>query len=277
MVVCLARAAEKEQAVINLMKEMSGNTTVLEGLTDIETELQKGRPLEFISDMYYYNGYRFTSAHDFLVYVLGYKDLPEPNSNLATQIENLTEIQGLLSEGNYLVTMSGSWADIDGRRQNAILYLNYMGVLDDELFELYTSLRNMYMRPGTTVSDTMLQELRENYGIDLPSGTTKDELIEEVHRVLEPGIISSIAAKIEELNAGEMVMPLGPPADDVNLPSGDELITAIESKMDSLNSFSQQKMIELQSETNKRDQAYDMITNILKSLNTVQVGIVNNI
>ena len=43
-----------------------------------------------------------------------------------------------------------------------------------------------------------------------------------------------------------------------------------------MNSFSQQKMIELQSETNKRDQAYDMITNILKSINTVQVGIVNN-
>ena len=59
-------------------------------------------------------------------------------------------------------------------------------------------------------------------------------------------------------------------------PSTDQLITDIESKMDSLNSFSQEKMIELQSETNMRDQAYDMITNILKSMNTVQVGIVNN-
>ena len=68
------------------------------------------------------------------------------------------------------------------------------------------------------------------------------------------------------------------PDPDSYLPSStDELITQIESKMDSLNSFSQQKMIELQSETNKRDQAYDMITNILKSLNTVQVGISNNI
>ena len=57
----------------------------------------------------------------------------------------------------------------------------------------------------------------------------------------------------------------------------EEVLTQIESKMDSLNSFSQQKMIELQSETNKRDQAYNLITNILKSLNTVQVGISNNI
>jgi len=57
----------------------------------------------------------------------------------------------------------------------------------------------------------------------------------------------------------------------------DDLVAKIEAKMDSLNSFSQKTMIELQSETNKRDQSYDMITNILKSLNTVQVGIVNNI
>ena len=50
--------------------------------------------------------------------------------------------------------------------------------------------------------------------------------------------------------------------------SNTDLITLIESKMDEKNSFSQQKMIELQSLTNKRDQSYDMISNILKSLNT---------
>ncbi len=56
-----------------------------------------------------------------------------------------------------------------------------------------------------------------------------------------------------------------------------QLISDIESAMDSMNSFSQQKMIELQSQTAKRDQAYDMISNILKSLNTVLVGIANNV
>ena len=55
-----------------------------------------------------------------------------------------------------------------------------------------------------------------------------------------------------------------------------DFITALESKMDEMNSFSQQKMIELQSQTSKRDQSYDMISNVLKSLNTVQVGILNN-
>lgn len=55
-----------------------------------------------------------------------------------------------------------------------------------------------------------------------------------------------------------------------------EAITEIEAKMDELNSFSQQKMIELQSLTNKRDQSYDMISNILKSLHTTLIGNVNN-
>ena len=55
-----------------------------------------------------------------------------------------------------------------------------------------------------------------------------------------------------------------------------DFITALESKMDEKNTFSQQKMIELQSLTNKRDQSYDMISNVLKSLNTTIIGNVNN-
>ena len=56
----------------------------------------------------------------------------------------------------------------------------------------------------------------------------------------------------------------------------DDFITKIEAKMDEKNSFSQQTMIELQSKTNKRDQSYDMVSNILKSLNTTMTGNVNN-
>ena len=55
-----------------------------------------------------------------------------------------------------------------------------------------------------------------------------------------------------------------------------EFITSLESMMDQMNTFNQEKMIELQSYTNKRDQAYDMISNVLKSLNTTLVGNVNN-
>ena len=46
--------------------------------------------------------------------------------------------------------------------------------------------------------------------------------------------------------------------------------------MDEKNSFSQKTMIELQSLTQKRDQSYDMISNVIKSLNTVLVSNVNN-
>ena len=56
----------------------------------------------------------------------------------------------------------------------------------------------------------------------------------------------------------------------------DDFVTALESKMDEKNTFSQQKMIELQSLTNKRDQSYDMISNVLKSLNTTIIGNINN-
>ena len=56
----------------------------------------------------------------------------------------------------------------------------------------------------------------------------------------------------------------------------DDFLDRIEAKMDEKNTFSQKTMIELQSETNKRDQSYDMISNVLKSLNTVLVANVNN-
>lgn len=55
-----------------------------------------------------------------------------------------------------------------------------------------------------------------------------------------------------------------------------DLINSIEKAMDQRNSMNQQTMIGLQSATSKRDQSYDMIANISKSLNQIQVGIVNN-
>ena len=57
----------------------------------------------------------------------------------------------------------------------------------------------------------------------------------------------------------------------------EQLISDIESKMDSLNSFSQQTMIDLQSLTAKRDQSYDMISNVLKSLYTTLSTNVGNL
>ena len=55
------------------------------------------------------------------------------------------------------------------------------------------------------------------------------------------------------------------------------VITLIEDKMDSLNTVSQDTLIELQSLTTKRDQTYDLVSNVLKSLHTVLVGTANNL
>ena len=55
-----------------------------------------------------------------------------------------------------------------------------------------------------------------------------------------------------------------------------DLVTKLESAMDSKNSMNQKDMITLQSNTNKRDQAYDMISNILKSLNNTIMGNIGN-
>ena len=74
---------------------------------------------------------------------------------------------------------------------------------------------------------------------------------------------------------GDVMGMTGVP-DSANADSAD-FITSLEAKMDEKNSFSQRKMIELQSQTSKRDQTYDMISNVLKSLNTVLVGNANNL
>jgi len=74
-------------------------------------------------------------------------------------------------------------------------------------------------------------------------------------------------------------------ANVTGLPSGtswsyEEVQTAVsllEDKMDSLNTISQDTLIQLQSLTAKRDQTYDLVSNVLKSLNTVLVGTVNNL
>ncbi len=220
----------------------------------------------------------FTNATDFLKYVLGYSALPDISQYSQKQIGTLTGILEKLSNGSNLVTMTGSWEDIDGQNRNAICCLHSLGVLDDTEFNLFNTLKSMDNMPGTTVTAATLQNLNNNYGLNLPSTiTTEDELFDAVYEMYREDIIDGINSKITDIQENGPVTPIAPPATGGTLPTGDELYSEIESKMDSLNSFSQAKMIELQSETNKRDQAYDIITNVLKSLNNTQVGIANNI
>ena len=63
---------------------------------------------------------------------------------------------------------------------------------------------------------------------------------------------------------------------DTGTPSPEEVISSISSRLDSLNTVSQEDMIELQSLTNKRDQSYELITNMLKSIGSVNLNAVSN-
>ena len=56
----------------------------------------------------------------------------------------------------------------------------------------------------------------------------------------------------------------------------ESLINAISDKMDSLNAINNEQLIQMQSETAKRDQAFDLTSNILKSFNAQLIGTVNN-
>ena len=57
----------------------------------------------------------------------------------------------------------------------------------------------------------------------------------------------------------------------------EDLINTVGDKMDAYNSVSQSTLIKIQSLTSKRDQSYDLVTNVLKSFNTQLMGLANNI
>ena len=56
----------------------------------------------------------------------------------------------------------------------------------------------------------------------------------------------------------------------------DTVLTSFESRMDDLNTQNQSDMIEMQSLTNKRDQAYDLNAALIKSFQTVIIGTIAN-
>ena len=56
----------------------------------------------------------------------------------------------------------------------------------------------------------------------------------------------------------------------------DDVVARISTKIDSLNTTNQKDLISMQSDTNKRDQSYELITNMLKSIGTTLLGTANN-
>ena len=275
MVVGLARAAEKEAAIIELMKEMENTTDILNSLTDIEKKLLAGTSLGNITGTYTYQGHEY-SAEEFLAIVIG------GATPVVPQVDSMLTMLNTLWEqlsANHIVDAEGPYMYDGQMYMEAYEVISAMGVstlssLDLNNFYHVCQNAESY-EDGYVLSDSDREQLSLYCNIYLESGATKEDLIQAIDDKYKMDIMNDILDK----TGGIIGMP---PSGYVQNPSSylpsstDQLIKDIESKMDSLNSFSQQKMIELQSETNKRDQAYDMITNILKSINTVQVGIVNN-
>jgi len=80
-----------------------------------------------------------------------------------------------------------------------------------------------------------------------------------------------------DLPSGTTVVVAGSSTVNYTYSEVDTIISVLSDKMDSLNSVSQEQLISMQSLTNKRDQSYDMVSNILKSLHTTLVTNANNL
>ena len=147
--------------------------------------------------------------------------------------------------------------------------LNRASMLERQIIELMDEMNttSQHLADMTTIEKAVIDEFSTNqnghaYNLDNISITSSTSAIQFLR---DQGVINSSQTYVRN----DSVMSS---ADIIY----DDFITEIEAKMDEKNSFSQQKMIELQSYTNKRDQSYDMISNVLKSLNTAMVGNVNN-
>jgi hypothetical protein len=265
MVVCLARAADKERAVIDIMAEMENTTSILNSLTDIEKKLLEGTSLDNIMDSYTYQGNDYT-AKEFLAIVIGGAT---PNTGGAQMITLWNQLSN-----NHIVDVEGTYEYNGYTYTKAYDYLYARGITTLTSLDAYNFRSVCEMADSISDNHVFTDGERENIslysGIMLEPNATKADLIQAIDDKYKMDILNFVQTLAWQ--------GTGVPNPDSYLPSNtDELITEIESKMDSLNSFSQQKMIELQSETNKRDQSYDLVTNFIKSLNTVEVGIVNNI
>ena len=187
MVVCLARAAEKEAAVIDLMKEMSDTTALLNALTDIETQLLAGKSVTSITGSWTYNGTTYTTAVDLLA-ALGMLTVNQSRSTLVTFMEQLENGSVFDLTGSY------SWYGTNYTAYQFLEYLNalnqtYDGTLEStrpvvvtgrtgsflhlfgvEVEEAYEDAKRLIDLDMSTLSDSEIELIRNNlrldYGID---------------------------------------------------------------------------------------------------------------
>ena len=263
MIICLARAADKEGLVVQLMQELNKNTGVLEKLTFIEERLLDGENINDITGEFQYNGRTYARA---TTYLMAVDILPGGDG-----LKSFDKLCNYLKAGTPFFEINDTFS-FKGFDYSAYDFLSNSNLLTvsptgNRLSEIYQVMYDISQRdPDSVMSDSELQGLSLYYNIDVWSGMTAGELLDVMERKYDPMLLDELNDVIEIADlVGQVSIPV------------EELIEEIEEKMDALNSFSQQKMIELQSETNKRDQSFDLMANVLKSLNNVQIGIVRTI
>lgn len=171
-------------------------------------------------------------------------------------------VQGVVDENNQLRLLSIGQLVMAICLQRAAEIEGQIIALMDEMNTVSAELQDMTKIEDAVVSDFSSNQSGHAFALANVSISTSTDTLKFLR---DQGVIESAHQWVRN---------------DKKMSDGDimynEFITNIESKMDEKNSFSQKKMIELQSLTNKRDQSYDMISNVLKSLNTTNSGNVNN-
>lgn len=186
------------------------------------------------------------------------------------------------------------WFDANG---NAILQRNLYkvdgvtGINADGTLSIGQLVMALCLARATELEDAIIAMMNE-----LSENTEKLNLLTDIQSYLTDWLadhatssstLSGSAYKVTDLDGVErnwdyvLINEFGLSANGDHSPyyksTVESFVSQLDAKLDELNTFSQETMISLQSTTNKRDQAYDMISNILKSLNTTLTGNANNI
>ena len=161
MIVCLARATEKERIVIALMSEMSETTNTLNALSDIENKLLEGIALDDITETYSYKGNRY-SAVDFLAIVIGGAT---PASGDTTYSNLWNQITG----SDHVIDVTGNYSYGDNTYTKAYEFLHARGLPNMS----YSTLENFYnvcsfadsLEDGEVLSDSDVINISSYYAV----------------------------------------------------------------------------------------------------------------
>lgn len=146
-----------------------------------------------------------------------------------------------------------------------------------ELESIVVSLMETLARQSTNINalSKVQEKLLEMTGSDTYAGQTLSEK-QSYYRVMSQALPDESKETSTILDGLGVAYKQTVDGKTVNM-TYDDVIKAIDNKLNELNSISQETLIEIQSKTSKRDDTYNMVTNILKSLNTTLIGNANNL